>query len=82
MLAKAYQRISSLEKKPASGGMPAIAAVAIAKVQKVSGMLLRAGRPCVRMSCSPPSAWITLPAPRKRQALKKAWVTRWKIAAP
>ena len=25
--------------------------------------------------------WITLPEPRNRQALKKAWVTRWKMAA-
>ena len=81
MLAKAYQRISSFEKKPASGGMPAIAAVAIAKVAKVSG-IRRARPPILRMSCSPPSAWITLPAPRKRQALKKAWVTTWKIATP
>jgi len=23
--------------------------------------------------------WITEPAPRKRRALKKAWVIRWKI---
>jgi hypothetical protein len=33
------------------------------------------------MSCSPWRPWITLPAPRKRSALKKAWVMRWKIAA-
>jgi hypothetical protein len=26
-------------------------------------------------------AWITEPAPRKRRALKKACVMRWKIAA-
>ena len=81
VLAKAYQRISSLEKKPASGGMPAIAAVATAKVRKVIGMR-RASPPILRMSCSPPSAWITLPAPRKRQALKKACVMTWKMATP
>ena len=33
------------------------------------------------MSCSPPSAWMTLPAARKSSALKKAWVTRWKMPA-
>ena len=27
------------------------------------------------------AAWLTDPAPRNRQALKKAWVNRWKIAA-
>ena len=37
--------------------------------------------PILRMSCSWCMAWITLPAPRKRQALKNAWVIRWKIAA-
>jgi hypothetical protein len=34
VLANENQRISSFEKKPASGGMPAIAAVAIAKVRR------------------------------------------------
>ena len=61
--------------------MPAMAAVAMAKVAKVTG-IRRARPPILRMSCSPPSAWITLPAPRKRQALKKACVYRWKIATP
>ena len=28
------------------------------------------------------SAWMTEPAPRNSSALKKAWVKRWKIAAP
>jgi hypothetical protein len=37
--------------------------------------------PMLRMSCSPDIAWITEPEPRKRRALKKAWVARWKIAA-
>ena len=27
------------------------------------------------------TAWITDPAPRKRSALKKAWVKRWKSPA-
>ena len=37
--------------------------------------------PILRMSCSPLMAWITEPEPRKRQALKKACVTRWKTPA-
>jgi hypothetical protein len=32
------------------------------------------------MSCSSDMAWITLPEPRKRSDLKKAWVKRWNIA--
>jgi hypothetical protein len=31
------------------------------------------------MSITPPMACITLPAPRKRRALKKACVKRWNI---
>ena len=73
--------ISSFDQKPASGQKPAMAAVAMAKVQKVTGIFLRRP-PILRTSCSPPSAWITLPAPRNRQALKKACVTTWKIATP
>ncbi len=72
-LANENQRISSFEKNPASGGMPAIAAVATAKVAKVTG-IFRARPPIFMMSCSPESAWMTLPAPRNRQALKNAWV--------
>jgi hypothetical protein len=34
------------------------------------------------MSCSPLQAWMTEPEPRNKQALKKAWVKTWKIAAP
>ena len=81
LVANANQRISSFEKKPASGGRPAIAAVATAKVANVTGMRF-ASPPMLRMSCSPPSAWITLPAPRNRQALKKACVYRWNTATP
>ena len=51
-LASVYQRISSFEKNPASGGMPAMAAVATAKVTNVTG-ILRASPPIFRMSCSP-----------------------------
>jgi len=35
---KTFQRISSLDQKPASGGMPAIASVAIPIVKNVQGM--------------------------------------------
>ena len=37
--------------------------------------------PIFRRSVSPPRACMTEPAPRNRQALKKAWVTRWNIPA-
>ena len=58
-----------------------MAPVAIAKVQNVTGMRF-ASPPILRMSCSPDSAWITLPAPRNRHALKNAWVSRWNTATP
>ena len=67
-------------KKPASGGIPAIARVATSMVPCVHGSL-RASPPMRRRSCSSESAWITEPAPRKSSALKKAWVIRWKIPA-
>ena len=35
-----------------------------------------------RMSCSWCIAMMTEPEPRKRQALKKAWVKTWNIPAP
>ena len=69
-----------MEKKPASGGMPASARVATRKVQKVTGSF-DFRPPILRMSCSPLMAWITAPDPRKRQALKKAWVKTWNIPA-
>src|SRR6266853_4745461 len=37
--------------------------------------------PILRMSCSWCRAMMTEPAPRKRRALKNAWVIRWKMAA-
>ena len=51
-------------------------------VQNVFGMYLRRPPMSFFMSkvwCEP--AWLTEPAPRNRQALKKAWVKRWKTAA-
>ena len=52
----------------------------IMKVMAVIGMILRSA-PMNRMSCSSCMPWITEPAPRNRQALKKAWVIMWKMAA-
>jgi hypothetical protein len=77
---KADHRISSLEKKPAKMGMPEMAMQPTHMVRLVQGSLGRSP-PMFRMSCSPDMAWITEPEPRKRRALKKAWVARWKMAA-
>ena len=79
-LENACQRISSFEKKPASGGMPAIASVATMNVVDVAGRCFRSP-PIFRMSWMPPIAWMTLPEPRKRHALKNACVIRWKMPA-
>ena len=74
-LARADARISSLEKKPDSGGKPAMAIVAMRNVQAVMGIFFHKP-PILRMSCSPLMAWMTEPEPRKRQALKNACVIR------
>src|SRR5581483_1906193 len=79
-LENACHKISSLEKKPARPGTPAIARTEIVNVQKVHGMYFLSP-PILRMSCSPPIAWMTLPEPKKRHALKKACVMRWKTPA-
>src|SRR5690242_6782665 len=77
----AAARIASLLKNPENGGMPEIATHAQHIVQNVIGIFLR--RPPIwRMSCSPSSAWITLPAPRNRSALKNACVTTCHTPAP
>ena len=60
--------------------MPAIAAVPIIIVMKVTGMNVRSA-PIRRMSCSPAIAWITDPLPRKSSALKKACVISWNMPA-
>ena len=73
-------RISSLLKKPAKGATPASASDPTRNVAAVIGMM-RLRPPNRRMSITPPIECITEPAPRNRSALKKAWVTRWKIAA-
>ena len=43
--------------------------------------LLAPGRPCLRMSCSSWTAWMTDPESRNSRPLKKPWVIRWKMAA-
>ena len=68
--------MESLLKKPLVGGTPEMATDAHIMVQKVQGIFLRRP-PILRMSCSPESAWITLPEPRNSSALKKACVIRW-----
>ena len=67
--------ISSLDQKPAIGGMPDRAAAPMRKVQNVTG----------RGFLSPPiwlmlfvcMAWITEPAARNSNALNHACVKRW-----
>src|SRR5215218_4389704 len=83
----AFQRISSLDQKPDRPGKPAMAQQEMRKVQRVSGMKCRMP-PMLRMSCDASvswmracMAWITEPAPRNRQALKKACVKTWKKPA-
>src|SRR5262249_8784425 len=76
----AETRISSFEKNPEKGGKPAMAQVAIRNVQAVIGIFFH-NPPMLRMSCSPLMAWMTDPDPRNKQALKNAWVTRWKMPA-
>ncbi len=73
-------RISSFEKKPASGGIPAIASEPMSIVAYVIGIFFDRP-PILRMSCSSWTAWITEPEPRNSRPLKKPWVMRWKIAA-
>ena len=70
-LRSANQRISSFEKNPASGGMPAMAAVATANVTNVTRNLCAQARPSCVMSCSPPSAWITLPGAEEQAGLEE-----------
>ncbi|MNY02689.1 hypothetical protein D3C86_1352710 [compost metagenome] len=55
-----------------------MASVAIPMVAKVMGILARRP-PIFQRSCSSCMAWMTEPAPRKRRALKKAWVNTWNM---
>ena len=72
--------MSSFDQKPEKGGTPAMASQPTMKVMAVIGIRARS-IPMRRMSCSSCMPWITEPAPRNSSALKKAWVTMWKIAA-
>src|SRR6185503_9837174 len=83
----AFSKISSLEKKPEVPGMPMMAAHEAAKVKNVYGMNFFKP-PMLRMSCDASvswmracMAWMTEPAPRNMQALKKACVRTWKKPA-
>ena len=69
---------SSAARMPSfeSGQKPMSAMVPIHMRPVVRGSA-EASPPIRRTSCSPESAWITMPAPRKSSALKKAWVRRW-----
>ena len=69
----------SLLKKPEKPGTPAIASVAIRKVTKVIGIFFR--RPPISRMSWLWTAWMTDPEPRKRHALKNAWVVRWNSPA-
>ena len=73
-------RISSLDQKPENGGTPAIASQPTMNVPAVIGIHLRRA-PIFFMSCSSCMPCMTEPAPRKSNALKKAWVIMWKMAA-
>ncbi len=78
--ANALVRMASLEKNPDRKGTPEMASAPTRKTGKVTGRrFLRP--PMRRMSCSPPRAWMTLPAARNSRLLKKAWVTRWNMPA-
>ena len=72
-------RISSFEKKPENGGIPAIARQEIRNVMCVIGMYLR--KPPIMAISLLCTAWMMQPAPRNRQALNMAWVNRWNIEA-
>ena len=72
--------MASLEKKPEKPGKPTSAKVPMSIVNQVMGMTFHSP-PILRMSCSWCRAIITEPAARNSNALKKAWVARWKIPA-
>ena len=67
--------ISSLAQKPAKGIMPTMERAPMSIVQKVMGIFLRSP-PILRMSCSPPMAWMTEPEQRNKRPLKKPCANR------
>ena len=73
--------ISSLEKNPASGNTPARASAGDDPRAAVIGIFLASPPMSFFMSklwCEP--EWLTEPAQRNRQHLKKAWVKMWNTA--
>ena len=76
---KAEPMISSFEKNPASGKIPARARDPMMNVLYVCGMNFR--RPPMSLMLFECTAWMIEPAPRNRRALKNAWVKRWKTPA-
>ena len=71
--------ISSFEKKPLSGQMPAMARQAMRNVMCVTGIYRR--RPPMADISLLCTAWMMLPAPRNNNALNMAWVNRWNMPA-
>ena len=72
-------RISSLEKNPLKGQIPAIARHATRNVTWVTGMyFLSPPMADISFECT---ACMIQPAPRKSRALNIAWVKRWNMEA-
>ena len=69
----------SLDQKPEKGGTPRMASQPMPMVAQVIAMVPRRP-PKRRMLTWSPMACMTEPAPRKSWALKKPWVSRWKMA--
>ena len=73
--------ISSLEKKPAKGNMPTRASDETIHAAAVIGIFFASppmSRFMSKLWCEP--EWLTEPAQRNRQHLKKAWVKMWNTA--
>ena len=79
MCSQAPTSSSSFDQKPASGKTPASAAEPIRNVQNVTGISFLS--PPMSLMLFEWTAWITDPAPRNSNALKKACVNRWKKPA-
>jgi hypothetical protein len=76
---KSCCNISSLLKKPANGGIPAIARQPIKKAICVTGIsFLNPPISFISLLCT---IWITAPAPRNNNDLKKACVNKWNMEA-
>ena len=71
--------ILSFDQKPENGGTPMMASQPKAKLAQVIFMIPDRP-PNRRMSTWSFMACMTDPAPRNIPALKKPWVSRWKIA--